>query len=364
MKILVFGAGVLGSLYAAKLHQAGQAVTLLARGRRLAELREHGLVLEDGASGARTNAAVDVVERLAPEDAYDLIMLIVRNDQLAAALPAVAANRATPDVLVMVNQALGPDELIRALGRERPLLGFPGAGGTREGPLVRYHIMSVRQQPTTLGELDGRRTPRLERIAATLRAAGFPVAISADMDAWLTTHVAWTCAAAHALYMVGGSNYALARTRDALVLWVRAVREGYRALHALGVAVLPPSLRVFEWLPEPLLVAFLGRLLATPTAELVLVRHANAARAEYATLGDEFLALARRAGVATPAFDRLRPYLDPALPPLAEGSAELPLRWGEAAPWLAAPVALALGAAGAWRWGRRPRPEEGSPQAR
>ena len=38
-KIFVFGAGVLGSLYAGKLHQAGYEVTLLARGNRLAELK-------------------------------------------------------------------------------------------------------------------------------------------------------------------------------------------------------------------------------------------------------------------------------------------------------------------------------------
>jgi 2-polyprenyl-6-methoxyphenol hydroxylase-like FAD-dependent oxidoreductase len=35
MKILVYGAGPLGSLFAGRLHQAGHAVSLLARGQRL-----------------------------------------------------------------------------------------------------------------------------------------------------------------------------------------------------------------------------------------------------------------------------------------------------------------------------------------
>ena len=47
MKILVYGAGVLGSLYAYRLQASGHDVLLLARGQRLEDLRLHGLVLED-----------------------------------------------------------------------------------------------------------------------------------------------------------------------------------------------------------------------------------------------------------------------------------------------------------------------------
>lgn len=36
MNILVYGAGVIGTLYAAGLQESGQLVTLLARGQRLA----------------------------------------------------------------------------------------------------------------------------------------------------------------------------------------------------------------------------------------------------------------------------------------------------------------------------------------
>lgn len=39
----MLGAGVIGQVYAARLHEAGADVTLLARGKRLAELRAHGV---------------------------------------------------------------------------------------------------------------------------------------------------------------------------------------------------------------------------------------------------------------------------------------------------------------------------------
>ena len=50
MKILVYGAGVLGSLYAARLKESGLDVSILARSRRLADIREHGIELEDSST--------------------------------------------------------------------------------------------------------------------------------------------------------------------------------------------------------------------------------------------------------------------------------------------------------------------------
>jgi 2-dehydropantoate 2-reductase len=40
MKLLVYGAGFCGSLFSAHLHEAGHNVSLLARGERLAALRD------------------------------------------------------------------------------------------------------------------------------------------------------------------------------------------------------------------------------------------------------------------------------------------------------------------------------------
>lgn len=51
---------------------------------------------------------------------------------------------------------------------------------------------------------------------------------SANMDAWLKTHVAEISPTAIAQYVAGLDPGRLARTRDALVLMLRAIREGYR----------------------------------------------------------------------------------------------------------------------------------------
>ena len=334
--ILVYGAGVLGSLYAGKLHQAGFEVTLLARGKRLIELNEQGLVLIEDSSTKLEHIPVRITDRLAPEDGYDLVLVVVRKNQLTSVLPALAANKGTPNVLFLVNNAQGPAELIQALGSERVLLGFPGAGGQRLDGIVRYKLTARSLQVTTIGERDGQKTERIEAIARMLEKAGFPVAISDQMDAWLKTHAVVVSPVANALYLAGGSNYRLARTRDGLLLMIRAVKEGLRALHALDVPITPVKYRLLEWIPEPLLLAVLRIGFATPQAELVLARHANAARDEMSVIDEEVRALARRSGVATPAMNALSCYLDPAFPTLPEGQARLPIEWRPIAAWVGA----------------------------
>jgi 2-dehydropantoate 2-reductase len=150
MKILVYGAGVLGSFYAARLQEAGNDVSILARRRRLTDLREHGIILEDATTGHRTTTRVNIVEHLAPEDAYDLVIVLVPKNHVSEVLPVLAANRHTPNVLFMGNNAAGPGEMIEALGRERVLLGFPGAGAHEKGTsfaiLLRRAAENLRSQ--------------------------------------------------------------------------------------------------------------------------------------------------------------------------------------------------------------------------
>lgn len=68
MKILIYGAGVLGSLCVARLQSAGQEVWLLARGQRLEDLRQHGLVLENMVTDERSEMKVNVLETLGPDN--------------------------------------------------------------------------------------------------------------------------------------------------------------------------------------------------------------------------------------------------------------------------------------------------------
>lgn len=305
MKILIYGAGALGSLLAARLQQSGQDVSLLARGERLAALREHGLILEDLISRQRTTAAVHIVESLAPDDAYDLIAVVMGKHHIAAALPALAANRATPSFLFIGNNVAGPDALVAALGRERVLLGFLDAGGAVRDGIVRYAAeIGGHKAQVTLGELNGSQTSRLARIVAALREAGFQTEICPQMDALLKTHAAGIVPLAGAYYAAGGDIRRVASDRQAVALLIAAMREGQRVLQALGIPLIPPRQRILLRLPEWLLVPLGQRLLRNPALDYALI-HADGARPEMRVLVDELLALARRTAIPTPALNRL-----------------------------------------------------------
>lgn len=305
MNILVFGAGVLGSLYAAKLQEAGQVVTILARGSRLDDIRAHGLILINGWTQEQTVTKVAVIDHLSEDDPYDLAIVLVRKNQLADVLPTLAKNTCIPNILVMVNNAEGPDNIVRQLGKERVLLGFPGAGGQRDGYCIHYQLVPSLLQPTTLGELDGRKSPRVREIARIFHAAGFPVTISTHMTAWLQTHAMLVSPIANAIYRAGGNCHELAHSPGVLVQMVRAIREQFQVLQALGVPIMPAKYRMITWLPVSVLVALCKIGFGTPQAELLLSRHANAARDEMAQITLELKRLAEQAQKETPISDEL-----------------------------------------------------------
>ena len=334
MKVLVYGAGPLGSLFAARLQQGGQGVSVLARGQRLVDLREYGVVLEDVQTKERSVTHVNVVDALAPDDAYDLVLVIMRKNHALQILPILAANGHTPNVLFLMNNAAGPGKLVEALGQERVLIGFPGAAGYREGHMVHCLAGTAEEPwPVYFGEVDGRTRERTTMVAGIINSGpGFEAQICADMDAWLKYHVALLMPSlAPALYAAGLDHRRLARTRDLLVLAIRAVREGFQVLGALGYPVSPPRFRTLGWVPEPvLLLLFRVLLLHRAREEIIeaaLLRHARSARDEVRHLADEFLALAAKTAVPTPAIGQLYPYLDPETPLVPQGRAQIPLRW-------------------------------------
>ncbi|MDT0472380.1 2-dehydropantoate 2-reductase N-terminal domain-containing protein [Streptomyces sp. DSM 41014] len=260
MKLLVYGAGVLGSLFAARLHEAGHDVSLLARGERLAALRRSGVLLaEEGRPGVR-RIPVPVVED--PAGGYDLVAVFVRTHQVDTVLESLAGLGG--DVLFLLAWAGGAEPLGAGIGAGRVLLGFPADGGTRDGDVVRRRAPSplTRRVAIPVGEPDGRVTPRLERVVGAFRAAGINARPESRMDVWLTTHAAFTVPLGQAAYAAGGPA-ALADDPDAVRAMLHLMR---RNLAALPTAPVPRGFAALRTLPEGLLVPSLRRFLRSPTA--------------------------------------------------------------------------------------------------
>ena len=78
MKILVYGAGVLGCNLANNLYRAGRDVTLLARGRWARTLTENGLRIKNRLTRRTSVSRVSIVTELLPDDEYDVIFAVLR----------------------------------------------------------------------------------------------------------------------------------------------------------------------------------------------------------------------------------------------------------------------------------------------
>ena len=306
MKILVYGAGVIGSVYAAHLQQGGHEVSLLARGRRLSDLREHGVLLENAVSGERAEAKVSVVERLEPADVYDLIIVAMQKGHVGSVLPSLAANGRTPTVMFVGNNAAGADALCEAIGEERVLMGFPGFGGYFDGPRVHFAAQGrAAKLDLTLGEPSGRITVRLRTIETAFAHAGIKVVLERDIDAWLKAHVALVVPIVFGLHRHGDDNEALAQDRPMVRLLAEAVREGLRSLRSLGHRIVPFRLATILWLPTKVSAFILHQILASDFAKVAFAGHAAAAGDEFDLLLDELRDMTDRSGLPTPALDEL-----------------------------------------------------------
>ena len=308
MNILVYGAGVIGCVYAARLQEAGYSVTLLARGQRAVSLQAQGILLEDASTAHRMTTHVPVVDHLAPTDHYDVVLVTVRMDQLASVLPTLAANRQIPIVLFMLNNPAGMQRL-ESLELHRVVLGFPSVGGTRQGEVVRYLL--IRQQQTTLGEVDGRVTPRLQNLATAFKKAGFSVALSHDMQAWLKTHAIFVSCVSAALATTEGDCVRLGHTRTSVVMMVKAIREGFTVLQAQGIPISPFNLKViFTWMPIWFAVLYWQYAFRTTIGTLAMAPHANAARNEMRQVARDIMAQLQKSSRSTPTLSHLLTFLD------------------------------------------------------
>ena len=177
-RILIYGAGVIGSLYGVYLSQNNCEVSLLARGQRLEDLRHKGLLYRDGKQIRK--AEVRILEQLERDDRYDYIFLTVRTGQLRQALAQLKHN-ASPTIVTMVNSLEDYSKWEDICGKGRILPAFPGAGGSIRDGILDAGLTPRLIQPTTFAEIDGSRTERMDKLKRILTCAGIPCQIVPDM---------------------------------------------------------------------------------------------------------------------------------------------------------------------------------------
>jgi len=312
MKTLIFGAGPLGSLYAYLLHKAGNDVTILARNEHYKFLQENGIVLVNEFTQEKIVEKVNVVDSLTEEDAYDLVIVLMRKNNIKNVLPLLSKNKNIPNILFMGNNTLGFDEYLNYLPKEKILFGFPGGGGSRIHHIVQYvdsEKPNGKRMPITIGEMDGEIKDRTREIKTLFESSGVPVKIVDEMDSWLKYHVAFVLPVAGALLKCG-DNYKLAKDKETIRTYIRAVKEGGRVLKALGYRKSYNfKFKLFHWLPEGVLINILQQVFNSKFAEVAMMMHANAAKDEMIELANEFKTLTNQTSIKTPNLEELISFI-------------------------------------------------------
>lgn len=306
MKILMFGRGVISTLYGWALERAGNDVDFYVRPGRTADFDSSvDLDIRDGRKSSVKGAPVTgpwpttLREDLETDHDYDLIIVSVNHDQLGAVVDFLSTRVGRATVLIFSNVWAEPAGVVEPLPREQIVWGFPGGGGGFSGNTLRGGFVRA----VFLGDIDGSsRTTRHREVAELFEAAGFSISHVADFRSWLWFHFILDAA-----IMVGwvrmGSFDALVRSRPALREVVGLIREMIPVLTAKGGTARLGAGAV-KYVPASVLALVSEKLLAGESISAVIMRHAeDTGHIDYeakAIYPRDVLAEARRLRVSVP----------------------------------------------------------------
>jgi 2-dehydropantoate 2-reductase len=205
MRICIVGAGAIGGYLGGRLALAGEEVTLIARGANLAAIRERGLTLRAAGRPDEVVRPALATDDMAAAGPHDLVIAAVKAHQLPQIAPAMRALYGPETVVVPAQngipwwyfakhggpydgrrvESVDPEGLLEASIPIERVLGCVVYPATElEEPGVVRHIEGDR---FSLGELDGARTERAQRIAQALARAGLraPVRPRIRADIWV-----------------------------------------------------------------------------------------------------------------------------------------------------------------------------------
>ena len=308
MKVLVYGAGVIGGQFAHALITGGNDVTVIARGAWAETLRTEGLRIRHYIQRKDTVDHPRVLE--APdEERYDIVFAVMQYRQMEKILPDLAG--VNSPIVVLTGNNLSASQMEAYILEHSPapktvLFGFGSTAGTREnGMLTTVHTGDGR---LTIGKAhDAVPDAVNEILKQVFSRSKVTVAACDNMDAWLKYHAAFILPVVYLCYKTGCDLKKSTRADRRLLL--DAAGDAYHLLMALGYPVRPAG---DEKSLEPGLANAVIRLVIylisrTKLGALCTSEHCRHAPDEMKDLDEAFQAIrAEKPDFPMPDFDRLR----------------------------------------------------------
>lgn len=308
MKILVFGCGVIGSYMVHKLCEAGNDVTVVARGKWKEVLSEKGLRIKHKLSGKVTLDHPNVIETVPEEESYDIVFSVMQGQQQQILLPDLAKVNAPIAVLVGNNPCAAQmeKELLSLSPNEKKILfGFQGTAGVRETDQVTCVSLGGSM---TIGALHKEPDDDTKRILlAAFGDTGYQLHWMDDMEGWLYCHAAFILPVVYISYRL---NCDLTKASlDEMKEVLAAAEEGYKLIEHSGIKIRPKEDETFfDSSLKKSAVSFLLYLMAkTSLGKLCATDHCRNAVSEMEWLDQQFELLKQEhPGFLMPVWDDLR----------------------------------------------------------
>lgn len=238
MRILIYGAGIQGSYLAHSLMKGDNQVTLLARGKRKEELLSDGVVLYHRLQRKLTKDNIRVIEKLQPEDKYDLIFVTMKYSDFPTIIEPLAKN-CSQTILFIGNQlnAAGLEKELQKRSTQQKAIyfGFQMTGGVKTDKGI--SILRFGKGQLKVGSLkaDFKITNMLD---TAFNGTNYVWRYEAKMDDWLKSHATMIMVQNSFEYLYDFSAEAIRRSGQISTL-PQALKEGTERLEASGHEILP-----------------------------------------------------------------------------------------------------------------------------
>lgn len=296
MKVLIIGAGVLGSNLAHSIKK-GNDVTILARNKTYENLKSNGLIIKHKL-GKKTIDHFNVIEKLDKNDIYDVIFIVSRFSSLDSIVPIIENNKSKNIVFVGNNMSV---EKYRDIKNKNVLFAFFMAAGKKcDG-----YINSICLNKIEIGRVDGKDISD-EFIKSIFRKTKIKVTIENRMNDYLKTHACAVLPLVFASYKVNGNLKLLKKDKEYSLLIMDAIIEGYDVLKKLGYEILLKG-KYENCVNKKNLCAFIYRFMFSNfIGKMCISDHAMSAREEFILLNSEFEKLKKKAKLKTKSYDKLK----------------------------------------------------------
>lgn len=316
MKILILGAGVIGTIYGWQLQKTGCSVSHLVRNSKIDLYKTSGIqmkCLDLRNSKSRVieeSYTPNFVDSISDHNDYDFILVAVNSNQLEDVLLILKAYKGKAEIVFLQNMRLGDDELIAEyLESSRYFISYPfKAGGGRTGNEIDGVIFGMSMTNTVIGEVNGTISNRTMEFRRLLKKADMNPKIIKDIIPYVRTHYVWGACCLSAYLKAG--NYQGFNHPEIIKESYLAMREGWNICIKQGINPRKVTPTKYYYLPFFVLVPFTQWIYKKKGMREMFEGHVQHSPDEMKDMYFTLLQIGKKYEVEMPVYSGFLPYVE------------------------------------------------------